>query len=306
MPSASPNTSPSTRASVPAFPTTLVDDEGTEVRLPADPERIVSLTPAATETLFALGEGASVVGGTDFDDFPPEAAALPDVATFEGVLLERVVDLDPQLVIAGGNDFTPPDDIDRLRELGYPVLVLYAETVDEVLADIDLIGQASGAAARAQEMTTAMSDRIDEVHEAAETDAPPRVFYELGDQPEIYGPSDDSFIADMIVLAGGDPITTGSTTAFSIPLERLVAADPEVIVLGDAAYGATPELVAQRPGGWQQMTAVRNGDVRPVDDIIVTRPGPRLGDGLAALAEAIHPDLDLGAPPPPSPLGPSP
>jgi iron complex transport system substrate-binding protein len=301
-----PGVSPSSQASTAAFPVVLVDDEGTEVRLPADPERIVSLTPAATETLFALGEGASVVGGTDYDDFPAEAAALPDVATFEGVLLERVVELDPQLVIAGGNDFTPPDDIDRLRDLGFPVLVLYAESVDEVLAGIDLIGRASGAAARAQEITTSMSARIGDVQEAVAAGERPRVFYELGDQPEIYGPSDDSFIADMIVLAGGEPITTGSTTAYSIPLERLVAADPEVIILGDAAYGATAELVAQRPGGWQQMTAVRNGDVRPVDDIIVTRPGPRLGEGLAALAVAIHPELDLGAPAPPSPVASAP
>jgi iron complex transport system substrate-binding protein len=77
-----------------------------------------------------------------------------------------------------------------------------------------------------------------------------------------------------------------------MPVERLVAADPEVIVLGDAAYGTTPEAVAKRPG-WEGMTAVRTGAIRPVDDILVTRPGPRLADGLAALALAIDPKLQL-------------
>jgi iron complex transport system substrate-binding protein len=293
---ATPDSSPTAAA----YPLTITDDEGTELTLEADPARIVSLTPAVTETLFALGEGESVVGGTDFDDFPAQAAALPDVATFEGVLVERLVDLDPDLVIAGGNSFTPPDDVARLRELGFPVLVVYAESVDEVLADIELLGQAAGATDEAERIVATMEERFAEVTDAVEAIPDrPRVFYELGDQPEIYGPAEDSFIVDMIELAGGEPITTGDPDVFSIPLERLVAADPEVILLGDAAYGVTPAIVGQRPGGWAAMTAVEAGAVRPVDDIIITRPGPRLGEGLAALAEAIHPGLDLGAPPAP-------
>ncbi len=99
----------------------------------------------------------------------------------------------------------------------------------------------------------------------------------------------------MIALAGGDPITTGSPTVYSIPLETLIAADPEVIVLGDAAYGVTADQVAARPG-WGGMTAVADGAIRPVDDVVVTRPGPRLAEGLRALALAIDPDVALPAP----------
>jgi iron complex transport system substrate-binding protein len=99
----------------------------------------------------------------------------------------------------------------------------------------------------------------------------------------------------MVDLAGGDPITTTDPAVFSIPLERLVTVDPEVIVLGDAAYGTCPSSVVTRPG-WAGMTAVRDGQIRPVDDIIVTRPGPRIGEGLAALALAIHPDADIAPP----------
>ena len=149
-PSASPAPSATSEVGSSSFPVSLVDDEGTEITLPSDPERIVSLTPAVTETLFALGEGHTVVGGTDFDDHPPEAVPLPDVATFEGVLIERVVDLEPDLVVAGGNDFTPADDIERLRDLRIPVLDVYAETVDEVLADIELQARAAGAADEAE------------------------------------------------------------------------------------------------------------------------------------------------------------
>src|SRR5690349_19987956 len=99
----------------------------------------------------------------------------------------------------------------------------------------------------------------------------------------------------MISLAGGTPITTGSPTVFSVPLDKLVQADPTVIVHGAPIYGTTPDIVKARPG-WASMKAVRAGAIRPIDDVIVTRPGPRLGEGLKALALAIHPDLVFAEP----------
>jgi iron complex transport system substrate-binding protein len=147
-------------------------------------------------------------------------------------------------------------------------------------------------------ITDGMRERIDEVTGATGASGEaPRVFYQIGSEPEIYGPAPDSFIADMVELAGGDPITTTDPTVFSIPVEQLVTADPEIIVVGDAAYGVCPEQVAARPG-WREMTAVLEGAVRPIDDTIVTRPGPRLAEGLASLAVAIDPDLELASPPP--------
>ena len=282
-------------AATATFPTTVRDDDGTAIELRRPAERIVSLSPANTETVFALGKGANVLAGSAFDDYPPEARPLPDVATFDqGVLVERVVELRPDLVLASGNNFTPVKDIERLRKLGITVVVLYAETVDEVLADIRLIGLTIGAAGAAKEMTDAMSGRIDSIRAAAAaTGTRPRVFYEIGDQPDLYGPADDSFVADLIQFAGGEPVTTGSTTSFTMPLERLVSADPEVIVLGDANYGVTVDTVRKRPGAWRSISAVESGRIVPVDDIIVTRPGPRMAEGLAQLARAVHPEIAL-------------
>jgi iron complex transport system substrate-binding protein len=279
------------------FPLTITDDEGTEVVIEALPERIVSLSPANTETVFTLGAGDRLVGGTDFDDYPAEAPALPDVATFSGVIFEQLVALEPDLVLAAGNGFNPPDDIARLRSLGLPVVVLYAESVDEVLADIDLIGQAIGEGEAAETLTSAMATRLDEVAAAAAaTGTTPRTFYQIGSEPELYGPAPESFVADMVELAGGIPITTSSPADFAIPVETLIAADPEVIIVGDAAYGVCPADVMARPG-WSGITAVEEGAVRPVEDIPVTRPGPRLAEGLANLAWAIHPEIELTDPP---------
>jgi iron complex transport system substrate-binding protein len=252
-----------------------------------------------TETLFRLGVGSSIVGVVeDLTPYPPDAARLPEVAKAGSVDVERVVDLDPDLVIAGGNGFNPPDAIAKLRSLHVPVLVVYAADVDGVFHDIELVGEAVGEPNAAGDLAAAMRAGFDQVEAATRPLAHPRTFYELDATKEIYGPAKDSFLAAMVAKAGGDPITTGSTTAFNIPLEKLVTADPEVIVLGDAAYGTTAASVADRPG-WRDMTAVRAGAIRPVDDVTVSRPGPRLVEGLRALAVAIHPGLVL----PPEPAG---
>ncbi len=300
VPAATPAPTPSTAgsASTPpsaspvAFPLTLVDDEGATVVLPARPSRIVSLTPATTETLFALGAGDRVVGDTDFDDYPPQVKQLPHVATYSSVDVEKIVSLRPDLVVAGGNGFNSPDALAKLRDLGIPVLVVYAKDVAGVLSDIDLVGAAAGEADAAAAMTGEMRTGIDAIAASVAGLDHPRTFYEIDATKEIYGPADDSFVAEMVKLAGGEPITTGSATVFSIPLEKLVAADPQVVVLGDANYGTTVKDVLARPG-WDAMTAVKDGAIRPVNDTVVTRPGPRLVEGLRDLALAIHPDAAL-------------
>jgi iron complex transport system substrate-binding protein len=285
----------------PAFPTTLTGDDGTTVTLAAAPTKIVSLTPAETEILFALGAGDTVVGKVeDIANFPPEASDVPVVGTFAGVDVEKIVAAGADLVIAGGNGGTPQDAIDKLRTLKVPVLVVYAADVKGALADITLTGAAVGRAAEADALVAAIQARFDAVAAALSAVDRPKVFYETGDQPSIYGIADDSVYAEMIGLAGGTPVTTGSATNWEQSVEKLVAADPDLIILGDSAYGVTAEAVAKRPG-WAGISAVKNGAITGIDDIVVTRPGPRLADGLVLLAKAIHPDIDLpGASPAPS------
>lgn len=301
---ASPSATP---APTVAYPLTLTDDEGTSLTLPAEPQRIASLTPAVTETLFKLGAGDRVVGQVeDPTPFPPEAKSVPIVAKFGSVDVEKIVSLDADLVIAGGNGFNPPEAITKLRSLKIPVLVVYAPDVDGVFKDIELVGDAAGEPAPARDLSASMRAGFDQVHAATAGLDHPKTFYELDATKDIFGPAKGSFLESMIRIAGGDPITTGSTTVYSIPLETLVAADPQLILLGDAAYGTKAADVAKRPG-WGGMTAVKTGAIRPVDDVIISRPGPRLVDGLRSLAVAIHPDLVLppapGASASPTPSG---
>ncbi len=291
-PTPAPTPAPTAVPTAAAFPMTLTDDEGNTVVIPSAPQKIVSLTPATTELVFALGAGARLVGGTDADDYPPDAASIPHVATYSSVDVEKIVGLGADLVIAGGNGFNKPEALDQLRRLHVPVLVVYAPDVKGVLADIDLVGRAIGSPDTATAITTAMQAQFDQIAALTAGLEHPRVFYELDATKEIYGPADQSFIAQMITLAGGTPITTGSTTVFSIPLEKLIQADPQVIVMGDSAYGTTADIVAARPG-WNTMTAVKNHAIVGIDDTVVSRPGPRLVLGVRDLALAIHPGLAL-------------
>jgi len=289
LPATTASPAPPESTPAPTFPLTITDDEGTAVAIPAEPQKIVSLTPAATETLFALGVGARVVAKVeDIAAYPPEADGLPIVATFEGVDVEQVVSLEADLVIAGGLFFTPPDTIAQLRGLGIPVVVLYAESVDEALAGIRLIGDATGASDAAATLTATIRSEIDELAAATADLDRPTTFYELDATTKIYTVPEGSLYAEMLELAGADPVTTDDS--YEISLEELLAADPEVILLGDDADYTTAADVAARPS-WGEITAVKEGNVIPIPEyILVTRPGPRLADGLRALIRAIHPE----------------
>lgn len=275
-----------------AYPMTLTDDAGREVRLESEPQQIVSLAPSNTEIVCALDACDRLVGVTDFDDYPAEVVEIDKVVTMAQVDLEAVVAAEPDLVLAAGNELTPTAVIDQLGELGLPVLVLYPESLDEVTADIELVGAAIGQNDEADALVENMKGRIAAVQDAVADLERPRTFYEVGVfEGSIYTAGEGSFLASLIDVAGGEPIT-GDSLSTSIELEDLVAADPELILLGDATYDAsiTPESVAARPG-WGGMTAVADDRVLVItEDVVITRPGPRIVDGLEALARAIHPE----------------
>jgi cobalamin transport system substrate-binding protein len=275
-----------------AYPLTLTDDAGREITLAAEPQAIVSLAPSNTEIVCALDACDRVVGVTDYDDYPAEVADIDKVVNVTQVDVEAVVAAEPDLVLAAGNEQTPTAVIDQLAALGLLVLVLYPESLDEVSADIELVGDAIGRAGAAAALVEGMETRVEAVEDAVAGLDQPRTFYEVGVyEGTIYTAGSGSFLASLIETAGGEPIT-GDALSTSIQIEDLVSADPELILLGDATYDdtITPESVAARPG-WNGMTAVADDRVQVVaEDVVITRPGPRIVDGLEALARAIHPE----------------
>lgn len=295
-PSATSQPSASAAQSVSAhsvYPLTLTDDAGRQITLSAAPIRIVSLAPSNTEIVCALTACDELVGVTDFDDFPAQVTAVTHVVVGAVVDVEKVVAARPQLILAAGNGLTPGTVIDQLTQLGYPVLSLYPHDLDGVYHDISLVGAAIDSGSVADNLVASLKARAGAVATKVAGASRPRTFYEVGVfEGSIYTAGKDSFLSSLVSLAGGAPIT-GDAATTAIQLEDLIAADPELILLGDAAYdpSITAATVAARPG-WGDMAAVSGGRIMVMlEDVVITRPGPRIVDGLEALARAIHPGL---------------
>jgi iron complex transport system substrate-binding protein len=272
----------------------LVDGLGRTVSLPAPAERVVSLAPSNTEILYAVGAGDQVIGRDLFSDYPAAALEVQDIGGSMGEYdLEAIAALQPGLVLAGG--INPPELVAALEGLGLNVYFLpNPVTLEEMYANLETVAALTGRGSGAAALVESLQARAAAVDAAvASQEYVPTVYYELdaSDPANPYTAGPGTFVDLLISRAGGLNIASeleGQWVAIS--MEQLLVADPAVILLGDAAYGETPEKVAARPG-WDALAAVRNGQVFAFDDNLVSRPGPRLVDGLEALAKLLHPEL---------------
>lgn len=271
---------------------TVVDDAQRTVEIRGVPERIISLAPSNTEVLFALGLGDKVVGVTDLCDYPEEAQEIEKVGFVE-INLEKIVDLEPDLVLYIGGT-AQLEKTQTMEDLGLTVLVLAPSDIEGIFADIELVGRTTGTEDEAADLVSELRARMDEVlSRVAQAKRQPLVFYELDAtdpaRPWTAGPG--SFIDALITMAGGVNLGASAEMEWAqFSTEEVIAQDPEIIILGDANYGVTAESVEERPG-WGVITAVKAGAIYPIDDTLVSRPGPRIVDGLEELARIIHPEL---------------
>ena len=292
---AQPTTAPEAAPTPAGAGATITDSAGHIITLAATPERLISLAPSTTEILFALGLGPKLLAADDFSDYPAEAKNLPKVGGLNAAYnFEQIVALKPDLVFAAG--ITPPEAIAKLEQLKLPVLVLGSEktSFDSIFSDIMLAGQATGQVAQAEQITSAMKAKLESIKsKAAAATEKPLVYWELDatDPAKPYSIGTGNFVSDMVALVGAVNVFDKTDSPYpQVSSEQVVAANPDVIILSDAAYGITVESVMQRPG-WQAITAVKQQRIEPIDDNLVSRPGPRIVDGLEATAKIIHPEL---------------
>lgn len=270
----------------------VTDGLGREVKLTSPAQKIVSLAPSNTEILFAVGAGSQVVGRDGFSDYPAEAKALASVGGSMGnYSTEAIVALKPDLVLAA--EINPPELVKQLEGLGLTVYYLSnPKTIEEMYGNLAIVGQLTGRDTNA--LTDSLKARVKVVDDLiASTSARPTVFYEIDatdpGKPYTYGPG--TFGDLLISRAGGSNIGGSLKNAYpQISLEQIVASNPSIILLGDSVYGSTPESVKAR-SGWDSIEAVKSGQIFPIDDNLISRPGPRLVDGLEQLAKLFHPDL---------------
>jgi iron complex transport system substrate-binding protein len=262
------------------------DDLGREVAIPVAPRRIICTSPETTEILFALGAGNRVVGIVRGCDWPRAARDLPLVGDFSNVSLERVVALEPDLVITTGHE--QKRILAQLECLGVPTVAFLASDVASVKRNVEAVGTMVGEEEKAAELVGAFSAKIFAI--AAEVEKVPaaerpRVYLEICPEP-LMTVAEGSFVHDAIILAGGVNVGAGLPRPYSrIESEAVIARDPEVIVLCHGA--ATPAGVAARTG-WRRIAAVRENRIYEADPDLVLRAGPRLGEGIALLHEILY------------------
>ncbi|HEX5735846.1 MAG TPA: cobalamin-binding protein [Blastocatellia bacterium] len=267
----------------PAADRVFIDEQGRAVKINSDPQRIISLAPSVTETLFALGLSDRIVGVTSYCDYPPEAAQKERVGDTMRPSLEKVISLKPDLVIASTASQLE-QFVQRLDELGVPIYVSNPRLLFDLLSSIERIGEITGVKERALDLSRGLRERIEAIERKSAELEKPKVLFILGADPLITV-GKTSFVSDLIRRAGGASISDDVSVDYpQYSLETAVAKQPEVIFL-QAGESALPSRLKQTP-------AARANRVYHLNDDLLLRPGPRIVDGLEQMAEKIHPTVN--------------
>jgi iron complex transport system substrate-binding protein len=271
----------------------LTDGLGRHIVLNEAAQRVLSMAPSNTEILFAVGAGGQVVGRDDFSDYPEAAKNVASIgSTFEALNTELIVSMKPDLVLAA--EINTPEQVKALEDLGLTVYYLKnPTTLEEMYTNLEIVAKLTGHEAEAATLVESLKKRVAAVDEKIMSlNSRFNVFYELDgtDPAKPYTAGKGTFITLLIQRAGGYNIASDIEGYPQLSLEQVVAADPAFIILGDAKFGTTPESIAQRPG-WANLSAVKNKQVFPFNDDLLSRPGPRMVDGLEELAKLLRPQL---------------
>jgi iron complex transport system substrate-binding protein len=271
----------------------LTDGLGRTVVLKGAAQRIISLAPSNTEILFAIGAGKQVIGRDDYSDYPEEAKKVASIGSaFDKLNTELIVSMKPDLVFVA--DINKPEQVKTLEDLGLTVFYLKnPTTLEGMYANLEIAAQLTGRESETAKLIDSLKVRVAAVDEKLlPISSRFSVFYEIDgtDPAKPFTAGKGTFINLLIERAGGINIAADIDGYPQLSLEQVVAKDPAFIILGDAKFGTTPESISQRPG-WANLSAVKNKQVFPINDDLISRPGPRLVDGLEALAKLLSPEL---------------
>lgn len=275
-----------------SFPLTLKRSDGKDLTLAKAAARIVSLSPGATESLYAIGAESALVAVDKQADYPEPAASFATKVDAYQPNIETIAGLNPDLVIVADDTNGVVAALDRLS-----IPVLYNDldddlaTIDDVIAYIRTLGDVTGRGERADEVASALAARVDDVRadvDAIESGEAPSVYHELDDT--FFSAAEQTFIGNVYKTLGAKNIAgDGGGNAYpQLTQEAIIAADPDVIILADEEFGTTVESVKARPG-WDAMTAVRENRIFGIDPDIISRPGPRIVDALEQVFQRLYP-----------------
>ncbi|PAD77638.1 ABC transporter substrate-binding protein [Paenibacillus campinasensis] len=273
------------------YPLTVTDATGTEITFEQAPAKIVSLSPSETEKLFALGLDEEIVGVTDYDDYPEAATTKPRMGGFQ-VNEEALIAAGPDVVFSATMN---AETAEQLRGLGITVYVNNPKTIEDVMESILLLGQITDRQAEAGQVVEQMKQELASVTEAVQSlseEEKKKVYVEFSPGWTV---GKGEFMDEMITLAGGINVAGDQEGWFEISEENIIAANPDVILYSanvvDESSQKTLDVMIKERSGWDQIEAIKNDRIVGLDDNLLSRPGPRVTQGLIEVAKAIYPEL---------------
>jgi iron complex transport system substrate-binding protein len=271
---------------VPVRPETLTDDLGTEVRLSPTPRRIVSLAPSITETLFALGLDSVVVGVTDFCDYPPAAQTKVKVGGLSNPGFELIASLRPDLILlsVAGNSQA---DYNKLSSLNFRLFVSNPSTIDGVYRSIRNLGELAGAPGRADSLLLLLQRTQDSLTLAARLRPRKSVLMLVSIRP-LVGVGGGTFLHELLELANVENVAESSAVAYPLmSREHILTLQPDAIIL-TSDIAQSPRDVVDTYSEWRSLKAVQNNSVIILSADLLSRPGPRIMQGLELLVSALR------------------
>ncbi|MBN1763581.1 MAG: cobalamin-binding protein [Methanomicrobia archaeon] len=274
------------------YGSTVIDDWGRPVTLEKKPERIVSLAPVNTEILFALGLGENVVGVTEFCTYPPEAETIEKVGGMRTVSVEKVIALNPDLVLA--LNLNGEEAVDTLDDY-FPVLVIDQQkvtSIEDIFTRIALVGKITGEEERATALIVELRGRVESITNQTEGTEKVKVAYIIWHDP-LWVTGSGNFQNDPIEKAGGENIFADIEDWGTVSVETLIERNPDVIIVagGHGAAEMKPYDFIMTDERFAVLNARKNGRVCSIDADIIARPGPRIVEALDEIAHCLHPDL---------------
>ncbi|MCS7224332.1 MAG: cobalamin-binding protein [Armatimonadetes bacterium] len=269
-----------------AGPVTVRDDLDRKVQLSQPAQRVVSLSPATTEILFAIGAGHKLVGVCSACDYPSEVKKLPVVGDFMKPSLERIAHLSPELIILSSATILKTVAEELQSRTRCPVFVLRPQTVRQMIAGITKIGSLTGDDLKARRLSSELTQRLNLVRKRLKDKRRPRVVVEISPPPSLMVVGSGTYLSDAIVQAGGRNCFEDSSQPFPlISRETLYRQNPDVYIV---ASGSDPKEVALREN-FSLFEFVQKFRIYQIDPDLLFRPGPRLIEGIEVLAKILHP-----------------
>lgn len=265
----------------------VIDSYQRVIAIAQEPSRVISLAPNITEIIFALGKGKTLVGRTDYCDYPEEADGIESVGNITNPNIEKIVALNPDIIIASTH--FQKTALKKLEDLGLKVAVLCGEeSFDGVYDTIRRVGEILCSQEKAAELITAMQNKVAHITSEVKHARKPKVYYVLfyGDGG-FYTAGKGTFIGNMLTMAGGDNAAADSK-GWQYSIEKLVEKEPEFLICSKFYH---TKAVLERTPGFKHLQAVKEGRLLEIDHNLLDRQGPRLTEGLETLARLLHPDI---------------